>query len=134
LVDGRRRYYSVVRSDPVAPAPQWLLDALTPAPSSRASSTLVTRLDPYVRAAVAREADLVRRAEPGTRNSCLFGAAVRLGQLAAAGLLSEQEVSGALLDAASKHVGVDGFTPAEADRAITNGLTYGRRRPRSVRY
>jgi hypothetical protein len=131
-VRGCRRYYSVVRSDPVAPAPPWLLDALTPAPSVRVGSTPVTQPGPYVRAAVSREAEVVREAEPGTRNSRLFGAAVRLGELAAAGLLTEQEVTGALLDAANRHVGVDGFTAAEADRTVGNGLTYGRRRPRGV--
>lgn len=130
-VRGHRRYYSVVKSDPVAPAPQWLLDALTPAASVRVGMP-VAQPGPYVQAAISRETDTVGKAEPGTRNSRLFGAAVRLGQLAAAGLLTEQEVTGALLNAASRHVGVDGFTAAEAGRAVDNGLTYGRRRPRSI--
>jgi hypothetical protein len=62
----------------------------------------------------------------------VFTAAVHLGQLAAAGLLDEWHVAEVLRDAARGHVGVDGFTAGEVDRAIANGLRYGRRRPRPV--
>jgi hypothetical protein len=131
-IDGHRRYYRIGRLSPVVPAPQWLLEALTPPPAPGLNHHLIAAPDVYTRAVLAREASGVRAAEPGIRNSCLFGAAVRLGQLAAAGLISENDVSAALLHAADRHVGVDGFTAAEAARAIGNGLAYGRRRPRRL--
>ena len=60
----------------------------------------------------------------------LFGAAVRLGQLAAAGGMTEDEIIELLRAASRSHVGVDRFSTAEADRAIANGLRYGRQHPR----
>jgi hypothetical protein len=131
-VCGRRRYYCVARADPVALAPPWLLNALTPPTTSGPPGMPVRQSTAYARAAVAREAAAIRVAEPGTRNSSLFGAAVRLGQLAAAGLLTEQDATTALLQAAERHIGVEGFTTAEAIRAVSNGLGYGRRRPRPI--
>lgn len=112
-------------------APGWLLEALVP-PRPQSIAERLARPGAYAQAAVDGEVAGVRDAEPGTRNSRLFGAAVRLGQLAAAGLLSEAEVTAALLQASDRHVGFDGFTAAEAARAVANGLVYGRRRPRRV--
>ena len=129
---GRRCYYRVSRADIVKPVPVWLLQALTPPPPAIRGSATVARPGAYARAAVEREAATVRTAVAGTRNSCLFGAAVRLGQLTATGLIAEPDATGALLRAADRHVGVDGFTAAEATRAIRNGLAYGRRRPRKI--
>lgn len=87
----------------------------------------------YGEAAVTGEVRRVRAAPAGTRNAVLFDAAVRLGTLVAAGLLDEQAVRDVLLAASSVHIGVDGFTVAEAERAITNGLRYGLQRPRNIR-
>lgn len=129
-VRGCRRYYSVAGPNRIAPAPQWLLDALSLPPAAGPGRDPVAQSSAYVGAAITREAAAVRVAGSGTRNSRLFGAAVRLGQLAAAGLVSEQDVTAVLLSAADRHVGVDGFTAAEAVRAVGNGLAYGRRRPR----
>lgn len=127
-VDGRRHVYRAVGAD-MAQAPRWLLDALAP-PLVKASGFELARPGAYVRAAVCSEAAGVRDAPVGTRNGRLFGAAVRLGQLSAAGLITETEVAAALSAASAGHVGVDGFTAAEVARAIGNGLSYGRRRPR----
>lgn len=136
-VDGGVRRYRVISRPGIEPqpVPQWLLHALdagghrhvrTPAP-------IVTgQHDAYTRAAIAGELARVRGAVPGTRNAALFTAAVHLGQLAAAGLLNEHDVTELVTAASSGHVGVDGFTAAEANRAIGNGLRYGRRRPRAV--
>jgi hypothetical protein len=88
--------------------------------------------DAYLWAAVAGEAARVRDARPGTRNHDLFIAAVHLGELAAAGLLDEPTVTTELLTASRRHVGVDGFTAAEAARTIANGLRYGLHRPRRI--
>ena len=132
LINGRRHYYRAIRASAVAPAPQWLLDALTPAASTGSHDDPIARPDAYALSALSRETAAVRTAERGTRNGRLFGAAVRLGQLAAAGLMTEHDVTTALLQAADRHVGVEGFTHAEAARAVSNGLAYGRRRPRRV--
>lgn len=128
--DGRV-VYRMVSAPEVDPAPGWLLEALVP-PRPPAVGERLARPVAYAQTAVDREAAEVRDAEPGTRNSRLFGAAVRLGQLAAAGLLCEADVTAVLLQASDRHVGVDGFTAAEAARAVANGLTYGRRRPRRL--
>lgn len=132
LIGGRRHYYRVIRSGAVAPAPEWLSGALTPAATTGLHDDPIARSDAYALAALSRETAAVRTAERGTRNARLFGAAVRLGQLAAAGLLTEHGVTTALLQAADGHVGVEGFTRGEAARAVGNGLAYGRRRPRRV--
>jgi hypothetical protein len=69
--------------------------------------------------------DRARQAVPGRAHQ-----AVRrhLG----AGLLEEATVVAALREACSRHLGVDDFTAAEADRTIGNGLDAGRRQPRHV--
>ena len=81
LVAGRRVAYRVTSPPEVfpAPTPEWLLLALVPPRPQRAGEPMA-RPGAYARAAVAREVTGVRDAEPGTRNSRLFGAAVRLGQ------------------------------------------------------
>ena len=130
-VDGRRVYYRGLGGSAVARAPGWLLDALLPpAPAYRAAE--VRRAGPYAAAALRRETAGVAAAGPGGRNARLFGAAVRLGQLVAGGLLAEDEVVLALEAAAARHVGIDGFTAGEVTRAVDNGLSYGRRRPRGA--
>ena len=136
-LDGELRHYrrtSPTRTAP-APAPQWLLDALLPPRPDAATSgsrPALHRAGAYARAALTDEAAAVREAPPGTRNTRLFIAAVHLGQLAAAGLLHDNDVTTALLRAADVHIGVDRFTETEARTAIANGLTYGRRRPRHL--
>jgi hypothetical protein len=130
-LDGRPRCYLVTDPRPPAGLPDWLAALLAPRPSAhRLRAPAAGRRSAYGRAAMTGETDLVRAARPGTRNAVLFRAAVRLGSLAAAGLLDEQDVRHQLAAAGSVHVGVDGFTAGEADRAITNGLCYGLSRPR----
>lgn len=90
------------------------------------------RRSAYGQAALDGEADRVRAALPGTRNALLFHAAVRLGTLVAAGVLADGDVRAVLLTACSVHIGVDGFSVAEAERAIGNGLRYGSKHPRRV--
>jgi hypothetical protein len=131
-VGGQRRYYH--RTSPAgvepAPAPQWLLQALAPPAGPAASRAEPPRHpDAYIRAVLQAKTEQVRGAAVGTRNTTVFHAARRLGQLAAAGLLDHQQITAALRAAAVHHVGIDGFTDAEAARAISNGLHYGLRPP-----
>jgi hypothetical protein len=135
-IDGQRRYYhrtSPASAEP-APAPQWLLEALAPPAGPPAGCAEPPRHpDAYIRAVLQAETDQVRRAAVGTRNTTVFHAARRLGQLAAAGLLDHEQIAAALYAAAVHHVGIDGFTDAETARAISNGLRHGHRHPRTAR-
>ena len=88
--------------------------------------------DAYIRAVLDGEAERVRTAEAGSRNSTLNLAAFLLGQLVGAGRVPEQEALHVLQGAAAVHVGVQGFTEREMRRTIQSGLTAGVRRPRYV--
>lgn len=123
-------FYRVSHAGPAVPLPSWLA-ALLAAPwqSPRIGpQSTVGRPAAYAAAAVTGEADRVRNAAVGTRNAALFRAATRLGRLSARGILPADQAYNALLAAAGRHIGVAGFTPAEADRAIRNGLHHGQRR------
>lgn len=140
---------------PPAPLPAWLLHLLddprgrvdvpsprntppqpsgpgrTPALPRRAAPS-GDRRDAYLRAAVAGEARLVAAAPVGTRNRTLFGAALTLGRLVAAGELTEQRVRERLEHACAAHLGADGFTAGEAAATITSGLRAAARNPRTL--
>jgi hypothetical protein len=142
LIAGEPRRYRVVRDLPPAPLPGWIHALLTaspappgsPGPAGRAHRTLPPagpRLDAYVRAALDGEADAVTRAEPGTRATTLFRAAVHLGELVGSGAVDEATVVETLRRGAAYHNGVDGWTDREARHHIGNGLAAGRRRPRA---
>jgi hypothetical protein len=128
--------YRVGYDVPPAPLPGWIAAALAhhpdPGMAERAAPVAAGRLGAYAAAALAAEARTVRAAAVGTRNHRLFRAAGNLGELVGAGLLGEEEVLGGLMAAAAGHIGVVGFTVAEARRAIGNGLARGRRTPRAV--
>ena len=139
-VSGRLRRYTVTDPAPPALLPAWLSTALTTHATSRRPAGdgvglgegLGELAGAYVTAAVDAEARAVTRAAPGTRNSTLFRAAAALGELVGAGLVTADVVTDVLRRAAAIHCGVGGFTPAEADRAISNGLARGRRHPRRL--
>jgi hypothetical protein len=128
-----RRYYRITDSRPLVPAPGWLTQLLQPRTPGRSREARRPAHDAYGRAAVAGECTLVRQARPGTRNTVLFHAAVRLGTLVGAGVLDQQQVQEELRAASTVHCGTDGFTVAEATRAIANGFRYGQARPRPFR-
>jgi hypothetical protein len=106
----------------VAVAPSWLLGALEAPPRRAWEPPVQDGTRPA--SLLAAGASEVSTAAPGYRNTTLFTVALRLGRLAAAGVLDEGTVTAALLDACSVHVGCDGFTVEEAGRAIRNGLGY----------
>jgi hypothetical protein len=80
----------------------------------------------YFGAALRGEVAGVAAARPGTRNDTLNRAAFRLGQLAAAGHGTLDELSGPLLAAAL----AAGLPEAESLATINSGLTAGQRHPR----
>ncbi|WP_332909677.1 bifunctional DNA primase/polymerase [Nocardia gipuzkoensis] len=108
------------------PLPPWLVDLLSPATPLPVpgNSAGIGHPDAYVRAALVNQSARVRNAYPGVRHRTLLLAANSLGRLVGAGLLDRDHAHAVLTDAAHIHVGVDGFTAAEADRTITDGLTY----------
>lgn len=124
----------------VAPFPEPLLVALretwlrgaTRSPSPlrrvrRGPSSSRSRQGRYGAAALAREAELVRGAPPGCRNSTLNRAAFSLGQLIAGGAISRAAVETALLEAAQEC----GLGPKEAEATIRSGIDAGLDRPRA---
>jgi hypothetical protein len=137
VLDGRR--YAVVRDVPPAPLPIWLagllrdLDAAivrpTPAGPVRVALAGTDRRTAFLRAALTREADHVRRAPNERGNAVLWGAAVALGQLVAGGELEEALVRDVLEQAAT--AGGRRAT-AEARATIRSGLRRGAQRPRTV--
>lgn len=118
--------------------PDWLADLCDPPPTPvDPLERLHRQLDVqrtgqgggYGRAALASESETVSGASVGHRNKTLFQAACRMGQLAAAGLLSERDVT-VELDRAAERAGLP-----ERERATTirSGLRYGQDNPREVR-
>jgi Bifunctional DNA primase/polymerase, N-terminal len=131
--DGHRYRWSA--RHPPAPLPSWLGELLTVTASPPRRSPLpdLPHSDSrrrYLAAAVRSEVAGVAAARPGTRNHTLNRAAFRLGQLAAAGHASLDELTGPLLAAAL----TTGLTEAESLATINSGLTAGQRHPRRTRH
>lgn len=124
-----------------ADAPQWLYDLILTKPQkSIRVQALATVSQPaqipapsrraYAKAAMDGECDRVRQAPKGDRNKSLNIAALKLGQLIAAGELSESEVVSSLKDAAASN----GLMSEDGDRkvsaTIASGLSKGLEEPR----
>jgi len=134
LVDGRG--YTLTDDQTPAPLPGWLVKRLRPAPLPATPPTPIRpaagQRSRYLNAAVTAEAQRVTDAPKGQRNACLYVAAVALGQLAAGGALTEDEVINELFAAAWKHVAVGAYSQQQAMATIRSGLDAGRKRPRQV--
>ena len=84
----------------------------------------------YVWSAVQGEHDRVAATGEGARNTTLHVAAVRLGTLVGAGVLSEVDARDALL--AGVRASPAPLPDSEAERTIASGLAFGRRHPRQL--
>jgi hypothetical protein len=126
----------------IAPFPAELLEALreersrgSEAPRRLAQGPrrrprrATTRWGRYGSAALARESELVRAAQPGGRNRGLNRAAFCLGQLVAGGALDRPTVESTLLGAALDC----GLGPREAEATIRSGIEAGLEHPRAAR-
>ncbi|WP_216918239.1 bifunctional DNA primase/polymerase, partial [Nocardia noduli] len=126
--------YTLAADHPVADLPPELVALLTPPrPAPVSSAVVASHPDAYLAAILAGEAHRVTTARVHLRNHTLFRSALVLGRLVAADEISDHQARTVLADAATVHVGVEGFTTGEADRTIANGLRYSRSRPRYLR-
>jgi hypothetical protein len=94
---------SVLCDAPPAPWPEWLLEAVSPAPISPRPMSWQTPQeidDRYVAAALRSAIDRVSRAGEGIRNSTLNSEAYGLTRFVEAGVLDAQQVADALAEAA----------------------------------
>jgi hypothetical protein len=116
---------------PACPEPLRRLLAPRPAPEQRFGAgppVPVRHPDRYVAAAMRNERERVAAAPVGQRNNILYRAARGLGELAAAGLLTEGEVYRTLTPAARSA----GLPAVEVARTVASGLAAGRRHPRAA--
>ncbi|WP_338596710.1 bifunctional DNA primase/polymerase [Saccharopolyspora sp. SCSIO 74807] len=124
--------YRVLRRQPIAPLPQWLVAALTPPPAPEPSPVTIDagHLDAYIEAAVTAESSAVATAPSGTRHTTLLHAAISLGTLVGAEVLDYDHARIALHNAAAG-LG-DDFPAREIHRTVEDGLVYGIQRPRTL--
>lgn len=138
IVNGTPQLYrpDLQRPTEPVPLPPWLVAKLTPSPPRPHAPvrpfTGGRGLDAYVAAALQGETADVANAKPGQRALIVFRAAARLGNFVGARVLDEHTAETALLDAASVHDGIEGWTPREARRHIRNGIARGRLTPRRL--
>jgi hypothetical protein len=111
--DGVRAYRVLAGRDP-APLPGWLAERLTPGPLPAAPAVPIRasrgERSRYLDAAIHGETTKVLDAPASQRNAALYAAAVALGQLVAGGVLTDTEVTAALVSAAAKHVALGAYS------------------------
>jgi hypothetical protein len=126
------RSYTVDLDVDPAPLPGWLAGLLAPGPRPVHRSAVVAlpadRHGPYLAAAIRHQVAHLTAAPDGQRNHALFTSAVALGQLAAGGALTDDDVT-AVLEPAALSIGL---RPGEIARTIVSGLRTGARNPRIV--
>ena len=125
--DSREPYRWDDPAVPPAAAPAWLIGLLRPERPRTRPFTATPARRGYGPAAIASEATRVAAAPEGERNKTLHLGAFRLGQLAEAGHVDEQDAAAALAEAAA----ACGLPDLEAANTIKSGLAGGRSNPRS---
>jgi hypothetical protein len=122
-----RSYRWIIRIE-IAALPRALAARISPPRPSPVNQArpAIADLTAYARAALDAETRAVATAPDGQRNNTLYRAALKLGQLTAAGLLTEPHISDRLLAVAIEC----GLPHPEAHRTIASGLRNGTRAPR----
>jgi hypothetical protein len=112
------------------PLPLWLAERLYLEPPRSAVPIVLSadRAGRYLTAAIDRTLTKLAEVSEGGRNDALWMAAQSLGQLAAGGALTAEQVTDALTPAAHTL----GLTPRETARTIRSRLAAGARHPRRV--
>jgi hypothetical protein len=122
---GRYRWAGTLRT--IAPAPEWLLERLAKPPVQLRAvpefgdDRAERRASHYGARALDAECTRVRASEVGTRNRALYTAAIRMGQLAAEGILG-LDVATAELTRAGSDAGLDDH---EISATVNSGLGFG---------
>ena len=128
--------YSVVDDEPIAEAPDWLIQLVCPKVQQACSRKLTPKTanthvcattSRYGARAVHSEYQRVASCPEGTRNSQLNKSAYALGQLVSGGEIAEEDAQGALEEAAAKC----GLIGTEAIKTIRSGLAAGKLKPRN---
>lgn len=124
---------ALIKAPKRAPSPR--VECQRGAPLPVASEALASftaaqrkRVASYVEAIVVGELEKLRVAEDGTRNSTLNNVALRLGHLAGAGLIDEDEIAEKLAELAHDI----GLEPREIEATIRSGMTAGVARPEDI--
>ena len=122
--------YTALADTVPEPLPLWLAEPLYPEPPRTVVPVVLSadRAGRYVQAAIDRTLSKLAETSEGGRNNALWMAAQSLGQLAAGGALTDEQVADALEPAARAL----GLTARETARTIRSGLTAGARNPRRV--
>lgn len=121
--DTRQSYTWVITPEqaPLADWPKHLLERILPPPEPKA-----TNGSAWARKALEREAESVRAAPEGMRNTTLNTAAFNLGQIVAGQGLADAEVEAVLLQAAT----ASGLPESESRATIRSGMRGGAKAPR----
>jgi hypothetical protein len=130
--EGRRREWNGIWD--ILPLPESLLEELGRRKAARSRPpaprpVLNQSAERYAAAALHREVQQVREAQPGARNWTLNRAADYLGQLVASGMLERQVVEAELTDAALE----TGLSEREILATLRSGIEAGLLRPRTFR-
>jgi bifunctional DNA primase/polymerase-like protein len=125
--------YKSSPTEPIAHAPQWLLELLTPKVAKRngapVAPTALAETTRYGLKAIELECEKVRIAQVGTRNEQLNASAYSLGQLEASGQIAYGDAGPALEEAAH----AAGLPPGQSWKTIyASGIPAGRQNPRAA--
>lgn len=125
-------YLSPAKVD-IAPAPDWLLDALVAPDPKVQPADLAPRIedrneDPLVNCVTDNEIAKLRAAPEGQRNNTLNIAAMKFGQLVGSNTISEDFARGYLFKEGVKA----GLPEPEVRATITSGLRKGKSEPRTL--
>lgn len=133
--------YSFVEESPIADAPDWLLDMVsppasihsqTPPPQQKPPHKHEGRLPAYVQSAIDGELAKTATAPPGTRNDALNRCSFALGQWVGGGYISEAAAREMLLDAAQRSGVLRDDGEAQTLKTIDGGLAKGIQAPREA--
>jgi len=128
-IDGR--FYTAVNRAPVLVLPPWIATRLVPPPPTPVTPVRLAAgsATSYAMAALDSEAARVHAAPTGQRRLALLTAASRMGRIQD---LDEATITGQLRHACRHHLADGAFTEAERDRAISDGIAWGRAHPREI--